>query len=93
MAENLLHLAPYLTKNPKDKENCKMALWGWRGPQEHSDNELFFIKFGKLEHALHSAGIPPKAEEFRALAHKLKLVARAVRRNARRRRAGRYGLV
>jgi hypothetical protein len=70
MAKNLLGLERIL--RDADKVNCKIALWGWLGPSRYTDSELMLTDCAKLIQALQSAGIPCKAEEFRAIARRLK---------------------
>jgi hypothetical protein len=77
MAGNSLLLLPRLSD--RERENCKIALWGWAG-RSRSDIELGFRKPARLIHALYSAGIPSKAEEFRALARKLRLEVKLARK-------------
>jgi hypothetical protein len=81
MVDGRMNLMPLLPRlSARERENCKIALWGWAGPSRR-DADLLLVKLARLIHKLHSAGIPSKAEEFRALARKLKLEARHAARS------------
>ena len=69
MAKNLLLFRPLFSE--ADKANAKIALWGWLGRLERSDDDLWLTSKTRLIEALRSKRIPRKTQEFRGLVRKL----------------------